>query len=178
MPTPGAAVHRDEMRTLVTHSAGERVVEQLELFLAPHERDRQDEPAADLLGNRDDAPRLDPCREAACCLRPERRRHDGAARQPLDIGAEHDLARGRRLLEPCGRVDREARRESRVVLVREDLARLDPDPHLETEVDDCIDDRQRCPHGALRVVLVCKREPECGHHGVAREFLRRSRRAP
>ena len=54
--------------------------------------------------------------------------------------------------------------------------RLDPDPHLEPEVYDCIDDRQRCPHGALRHRPRAQGAAERGHHGVARVLLARRRR--
>ena len=62
-------------------------------------------------------------------------------------------------------------RERRLGLVREDLARLDPDAHLEAELAHRLDDPERGAHCPLRVVLVRERHPERGHHGVARELL-------
>ena len=87
------AEDRHEVHAVVPDDARERVVEQLDLLLAPDERHRDDEPAPDVLGDRDHAPCLDPVREAARLLRAERRRDDDPAREPLDGRAEHDLAR-------------------------------------------------------------------------------------
>ena len=85
---------------------------------------------------------------------------------------DQDLARPGGLLQARGDVDRLAGREGRVGLVDDDLAGLD---------------RRRAPrarararargspkagaHCALGVVLVRLRDPEGGHHGVARELL-------
>ena len=130
------------------------------------------EPAADVLGDRDDAPGLDPVGEAARLLRAERRRDDDAAGEPLDGRAEHDLARLRRLLQAGRRVDREAGRERRLGLVREDLARLDPDPHLEAEL---ADRRRRSPSAARTArsgsSSCANGHAERRHHGVAGELL-------
>ena len=77
----------------------------------------------------------------------------------------------RSLLQAGGRVDREPGRERRLGLVREDLARLDPDPHLEAELADALDDPERGANRALRVVLVRERHAERRHHRVAGELL-------
>ena len=93
------------------------------------------------------------------------------AGEALDGRAEHDLARLRGLLQARCRVDREPGRERRLGLVREDLARLDPDAHLEAELADRLDDPERGAHRPLRVVLVRERHAERRHHGVAGELL-------
>ena len=67
-----------------------------------------------------------------------------------------------------------AGREGRVAVVGHDLARLHADPGLELEVLDRLHDRERGPDGPLRVVLVRPRDPERGHHRVARELLHRA----
>ena len=59
-------------------------------------------------------------------------------------------------------------------LVRHDLARLDPDPRLQAEVADGVEDRERGPDGARGVVLVRPRDPERGHDRVADELLHRA----
>ena len=92
LPTPGGAVDRHEMDAVVPHDARERVVEQLELLLAPDERHRDDEPAPDVVGDRDDAPRLDAVGEAPRLLGAERRRDHEPAGEPLDGRPEQDLA--------------------------------------------------------------------------------------
>ena len=163
--------HRHEVDAVVPDDAREGVVEQLDLLLAPDERHGDDEPATDVLGDRDDTPGFDPTREASCLLGSERCRHDDSARELLDRRSEHDLARLRRLLEARRRVDRETGGERRLGLIREDLARLDPDPDLEAELADALDDPERGADGALRVVLVGERNPECRHHGVPGELL-------
>ncbi len=57
------------------------------------------------------------------------------------------------------------------VLVRDDLAGLDADAHLEAELAHRVDDRKRRPHRPLGVVLVRGRDAERGHHRVAGELL-------
>jgi hypothetical protein len=57
------------VHAVVPDDARESVVEQLDLLLAPDERHRDDEPAADVVGDRDDAPCLDAVGEAARLLR-------------------------------------------------------------------------------------------------------------
>ena len=96
---------------------------------------------------------------------------DTPDREPVRAGPEQDLARLGRLLEPRGDVDGLAGREGRLGVVDDDLAGLDADPRLEAELVDGVEDRDRCAHGSLGVVLVRLRDPEGGHDGVAGELL-------
>ena len=56
-------------------------------------------------------------------------------------------------------------------LVRDDLSRLDADAHDQPELLYRVDDRKRCPHRALGIVLVRDRDPESRHDGIAGELL-------
>ena len=72
-----------------------------------------------------------------------------------------DVARGHALAGLRAGVERDER-----------LAGRDPDADLELAVlGERVADRERRPHRALRVVLVCDRGAEDGHHGVADELL-------
>ena len=146
LPHSGGAEDRDEMDAIVPHRPRERVVKQVDLLLAADERHRDDQAAPDLLRDRDDTPCLDTLGEALRLLRAERRRHDEPARKPLDGGTEQDVTRLRGLLQARGGVDREPGRECRLRLVREDLARLDADAHLEAELAHRLDDSERGAH--------------------------------
>ncbi len=85
---------------------------------------------------------------------------------------EQDLAGRGGLLEPGGHVDGLARDERRVGrLVDDELAGLDPDPGLESELVDRAAHGERRARGALGVVLVGLWNPERGEHGVAGELL-------
>ena len=92
-------------------------------------------------------------------------------RQPARKRADQDLARLGDLLEPRSDVDCLAGCERRVGLVRHDFPRFDPDPRLEAETVDGVEDRQRGADRALGVVLVRCRNPERCHDGVAGELL-------
>ena len=96
---------------------------------------------------------------------------DAAERQPVRARAEQQLARLGGLLQTSGDVDGLAGGEGRVAVVRDHLARLDPDPRLELELVHAVQDREAGPNGALGVVLVRLRDPEGGHHSVAGELL-------
>ena len=96
---------------------------------------------------------------------------DDADRQPAGERPDHDLSRRGGLLQPRGDVDRLAGGEGRVGLVGDDLARLDPDPGLQPELVYRVEDRGRGAHSALGVVLMCLRDPERSHDGVAGELL-------
>ena len=102
--------------------------------------------------------------------------HDAATGEPLGGRPEEDLSRCRGLLQPGGGVEREPRGECGVRLVGENLARLDPDPHLEIERLDRRHDGERGADGALRVVLVREGDAEDGHDRVTGELLDRCRR--
>ena len=87
------------------------------------------------------------------------------------VGPIEDLPRPSRLLQPRGEVHRLACREGRFGVVDDDLARLDADPRLELEIVNRCAHRERCARSAQGVVLVCLRDAERGHHGIARELL-------
>ena len=151
----------------------EGVLEQLELLLAPDERRRDAERAARLLVRPRRARQTRTlAREAAHrrAARPAGRR-PGRGRAACTPGPEQDLARLGRLLQAGRDVDRLAGRERRLGVVGDDLAGLDPDPHLEAELGDRFEDRERSANAALGVVLVRLRDAERGHDGVAGELL-------
>ena len=168
---PGGPVDRHEVDARVPAGACKRVVEKLELFLAPDEGDRDGQPPTDILRDGDDPPRLDPIRESPCKLRAERRRDDAVTGQPLGVRPEQDLARLGRLLQPGRRVDRQAGGKRGLFLVRDDLARLDPDPDLQAELLDRVDHPERRAHRPLGIVLVRDGHAEGRHHSVAGEPL-------
>ena len=76
------------------------------------------------------------------------------------------------LLEARGEVDGLARHEGRVArLVDDQLSGLDPDSSLEAELVDGAPHGERSTRGALGIVLVRLRNPECGKYRVAGELL-------
>ncbi len=127
----GTSVDGDEMGSPVTSGPGERVVEHLELLLTPDERRRNNERAPALVRDRQRPPRLEARWESPCLLDADPLGADVAARQTLDGRAEQDLTRRGSLLQPRSRVECDPGDERGVVLVGEDLARLDPDAHFE-----------------------------------------------
>ena len=96
---------------------------------------------------------------------------DRVDRQPARAGAERDRPGGAGLLQPRRDVHGLAGGERRGDVVDDELAGFDPDPRLEPEVADRVEHRERCPDGALGVVLVRLRHAERRHHGVAGELL-------
>ena len=167
----GLAVDREEMRATVADHASERVVKQLELVLAADEarRDRLDAPV--VLGDALELPHgqriVEPLQlEEAALLGVHDRQ-----RQPARKRADQDLPGLGDLLEPRRDVDCLAGCERRVGLVRHDLPRFDPDPRLEAEPVDGVEDRHGGADRALGVVLVRRRNPERRHDGVAGELL-------
>ena len=105
--------------------------------------------------------------------------------QPACELADHDLAGGGSLLEPCGDGDGLTRDQplSRVVRRSDDLARLEADPHLESDAvlveellvergDRCAD-LQRRARRAQGIVLVRDGDSEGGHDGVTGVLLDR-----
>src|SRR5581483_5592068 len=99
---------------------------------------------------------------------------DAVAQQARGGRPDDDLVRLGLRLQAGGEVDRLARRERRVGVVGDDLARLDADPGLEPELADAFERREAGADGALGVVLVCERHAECRHDGVPGELLDRA----
>ena len=88
--------------------------------------------------------------------------------------AHENLARRSGLLQARGHVHGLTRRKGRVGLVDDDLAGLDADACLETELANVIQDPQAGPDGPVGVILVRDRDTECRHHGVAGELFDRA----
>src|SRR5207248_11215002 len=83
---------------------------------------------------------------------------DAVAHEARGAGADEDLAGLGLLLQAGGEVDGLARRECRLRLVlRHDLAGLDPDARLEAELPHALERRERGPDGALGGGLLCPR---------------------
>ena len=142
MPTPGLAVDREEMRATVADHASERVVKQLELVLAADEARRHRLDAPVVLGDALEPPHgqriVEPLQlEEAALLGVHDRQ-----RQPARKRADQDLPGLGDLLEPRRDVDGLAGCERRVGLVRHDLPGFDPDPRLEAEAVDGVEDRR------------------------------------
>ena len=74
-------------------------------------------------------------------------------------------------LKAGGEVHCLSRREGRVVVLDDDLPRLDPDPRVEPQVLDRLANCDRGPGRALRVVLVGLRDAERGHDRISGELL-------
>ena len=102
-------------------------------------------------------------------------------------GAEHDLGRQRRLLEPHRDVDRASRRErlprtpaSPATTSPVLIAASDPERDAVVALKVCVQPGDRLAelgrraHGAQRIVLVLLRDAEDGHRGIADELLHRS----
>ena len=158
------------MGAAVAEGAVVGVLQQLELVVPAHERGLLH--LANLIGlAAQRAPRPDLAVEPLQLDRPDVLDLDTAERQPVRARAQQHLPRVGGLLEPRGDVDGLAGREGRVAVVRDDLARLDPDPRLELQLVHAVQDGQRGANRALGVVLVRLRDPEGGHHGVAGELL-------
>ena len=171
LPDTGVAVDGEEVRAAVAKGAVVRVREQLELGVAPHERSLESAPPRRPLAHADGLPRPHGRAAPLQLERTDVLRLDAVVRQPVGAGADQDLARPCRLLEPRGDVDRLAGRERGLALVGDDLARLDADPRLELELGDGVHDRESRTDRPLGVVLVCAWDPERGHHRVAGELL-------
>ena len=167
----GLAEDRQELAASIADGAGERVLEQRQFRLTADERRGVE--AARVVG-----PDRPPCPQRLGATFDLERSGivdlDRARRQPARGGAEEDLARLRRLLETRRKIDRLARREGRIALVDDDLARLDADADGELQLLDFRHDLERRAHGTLGVVLVRDRHTEGRHHRVARELLDRA----
>ena len=167
---PRLAVDRHELGAAVAHDSGVRVAEELELLLAA------DVASGDVDGSSARAVRarhptnLEVVADALQRAALDALGDDPVGRQPERGRADQDLAGLGDLLESRGDVERLARRERRVPVLDDDLARFDPDPHRQLAVSR-LDDPHRCPDGALGIVLVRDRDAEDGEHGVPGELL-------
>ena len=106
--------------------------------------------------------------------RRERLDDDRIADEKSRLGPDENFAVGGALLEPRGDVDRVAGDERLSLAAHDDLARVDPDPCLQPVLGDRLAHLPCRAHGAKRVVLVRRRDPEDGHHRIADELLHRA----
>src|SRR5439155_1280307 len=143
------AVDGDERRTPGARGPLERVLEQLELALPADERSREATHGLTEVGDAGHALRRDGLAPAAQLELSRGLELDAAAQQPRGGGADEDLVGRRARLEAGCEVHGLARREGGVAVVRDDLAGLDADPRLETELLDALERRERRAHGAL-----------------------------
>jgi hypothetical protein len=160
--------------------------EQLQLLLAPDERRRRaavprlEAALGPAFG--DDAEGRDRCREALERLRPERLELEELAHQPAGGGGDHHLVGPGEGLEPGGEVGGLAdhglfpRRALAQEVAHDDQAGRDPDSGRGRLAPrgvlpaDAVDDGERGPDRALRVVLVRPRPAEVGEDAVAHEL--------
>ena len=172
LPDARLAVDREQVRAAVPHGPRVRVVEELELRVAAHERRaRTDRPRA-AVERVEDAPGAVRGTEASQLERAGILEHEAAAREAVRRGAEQDLAGCGRLLEAGREVDGLPGDEGRVArLVDDELARLDADARHQAELVHGAAHRERRACGPLGVVLVRLRDPEGRENGVAGELL-------
>ncbi len=171
LPHTGLAVDREEVGAAVPQAAVERVREELELRFPPDERRAWAERANRAVEHVNQPPGPQRPVDAFQLERAGVLDDEAGRREPVGRRADQDLARTGRALETRREVDRLSRRKRRLGALDDHLAGLDPDPRLEIEPVDRVAHRQRCSCGALRVVLVCLRDAERGHDGVAGELL-------
>jgi hypothetical protein len=97
---------------------------------------------------------------------------DSAPDEPERLGADQDLARLRRLLEPSGHVDGVSGGQP-LLRSGHHLAGRDADPALDAQLRERVAHLHRRPRGPQSVVLVHDRHAEDGHDRVADELLHR-----
>ena len=127
----GVAVKREQVGAAIADGAFVRVLQQLELRLAPDEGRRDAAALQCAVEHRLGPPRPDPVAEALDVERTDILGLQPPTRQPVRVRPDQHLACAGRLLEPRGQGHGLARREGRVGLVDDDLARLDADAGLE-----------------------------------------------
>ena len=176
LPDPRLAEDRDEMRAPVAHGARERVLEQVELLVAPDERRARRRAGraglrASAQTTRQAATR--PGEPLAARARRPASTTTAPAVEPVRRRTDQDLARRGGLLQPRGDVHGLAGREGRVAVLDDDLARLDADAHLEAELLDRVEDRER---GADRPLARRPRAPTGRRRPPSRHRRRTSRR--
>ena len=164
------SVDGEEMRAPVADGPGERVLEELDLVVPPDER-RDRDPCRRAAVGADRDPDPDGLLAAPDLDGADIVDLDPAERQPVHARADQDLTGISDLLQSRSEIDGLAGGEGRVAGAGDDLACLDADARLELEVLDRDEDLQRRANGPLGVVLVCRRNAERSHHGVARELL-------
>jgi hypothetical protein len=162
---------RRELRCARLDRARERVLEPAELVGAADERGfdrtRESRHLIEQLENPEGWHRL------ALALQRQRLHRLGAngiAHERLRPSADQNLTRSGGLLEAGRDVDRVARHQ-RLAASGDDLARVDSDPHLQSERLEGVAHLDGCAHRANRIVLVDLRQAEDGHGGVADELL-------
>ena len=187
LPDAGRADDDGDAHGRAVDRALQRSAERGELALAADERRVQ----APLERGRDRAHLEQAVRAHRLALaldleRAERLERGGVVDQPTRELADDDLVRVGRCSSRAAIADGLAGDEAlpRVGRRRDDLAGLDPDPHLEPDpvlADELLVERrdpdpdvERGARGAKRVVLVRDRDAEGGHDRVARELLHRA----
>jgi probable HAF family extracellular repeat protein len=94
--------------------------------------------------------------------------------KPVCGCSEEDLVRLGELLEPSRGFARLSGGEGRVDISDDNFSGLDPDPAPDAEIAHRRLDLRRSAERSLGVVLVCARDAERGHDGVAGELLDRA----
>ena len=167
----GLTVDRHQMRAAITHGSLERVPQQRELRVASHEGRREGpERAAVPLGREQRAPDRDVL-ELEDAAHAGQLELDGLCREALGPCSDKDLVRLRDLLEPGRHVDDPPGRKRRVRVLRHDLARLDADSALDSQLGDLVPDLERRPQRSLCVVFVHSRDAEHRLQTVTGELL-------
>ena len=174
----GDADERHELRRSRVARAVERVAQDSELVLAA------DELGARLVRDVDSGPsphlgRLPDRDRLGLPLSVDRRRLlvvDDRTRRSVRRLVGEDAVDRRGALKSSCRVHDVPRRHafafSRACIERDErLAGRDPDAKLEPVLEGEVADRERCPHGALGIVLVRDGSPEERHHRVPDELL-------
>jgi hypothetical protein len=185
LPDPGRADDRHQPALTPVGACRQLVSQECELARPPDER--RVPAAGEGIGTCDRLQHT-PCLDGgALPLRSHRiERHEprGVADEPLRDRADQNLAAAGRLLQALRGVDRVAGGECRRIVARHHFTGVDsdPDPELgylarfERGIQPVHGPLhvERGPHGPQRVVLVCAREAEHGHHCVADELLHRA----
>ena len=178
LPMPAGTDDRHEARPPLARGGVEQVLEQAHLVVAAHERRLQALGAAATADLRHDAqrtPRGDRGRLALEVLLAGRLERDAVRRGAHGrLTDQHGAGRGHRL-EPGGGVDEVARDHPLVRGADGDggLAGEHAGPGLDAgaQLAHRVDQLQRGPHRALRVVLARDRRAPDGHHRIADELL-------
>src|SRR5207247_1367295 len=168
----GLAVDREQVCAPVTQRPFVRVHQEVELCLAADERSLYRARASTAgplrAGGSPDPHRL---RQPLQLDGTEVLDVDPAEGEPMRAGPDQELAWLGCLLETRREIDRLSGCEGRLAVLGDDLAGLDADARVELELLDRVENREPGANRALGIVLVCHRDAERGHHGVACELL-------